>query len=100
MKGRLYYRSWYYFRTGWAIYFAFIFAAINTLVVTYYLAIENLPFLKEIFPTFLSYLITGVVIGVPVLTILGYYHFKKGTFKAEADIVTEQNPPQYSSIID
>ena len=92
MKGRIFYRSWYYFRTGWATYFAFILAAINTLTVTYYLAIENLPMLKEIFPSFLSYLLTAVVIGVPLLTMLGYYHFKKGTFKAEADIVTAQNP--------
>lgn len=92
MKGRIVYRSWYYFRTGWATYFAFILAAINTLTVTYYLAIDNLPALKEIFPSFLSYLLTAVIIGVPVLTMLGYYHFKKGTFKAEADIVTEQNP--------
>ena len=92
MKGRIVYRSWYYFRTGWATYFAFILAAINTLTVTYYLAIENLPMLKEIFPSFLSYLLTAVIVGVPVLTMLGYYHFKKGTYKAEADIVTEQNP--------
>ena len=92
MKGRIFYRSWYYFRTGWATYFAFILAAINTLTVTYYLAIENLPMLKEIFPSFLSYLLTAVIVGVPLLTMLGYYHFKKGTFKAEADITTEQNP--------
>ena len=92
MKGRIVYRSWYYFRTGWATYFAFILAAINTLTVTSYLAIENLPMLKEIFPSFLSYLLTAVIVGVPVLTMLGYYHFKKGTFKAEADITTEQNP--------
>ena len=44
------YRGWYYFRNGWSIYFAFIFAAINTLVLTYYLAIERAPFLKDIFP--------------------------------------------------
>ena len=41
------FRGWYYFRQGWSLYFAFILAAINTLTVTYYLAIENLPFLKE-----------------------------------------------------
>ena len=37
---------------GWGTYFAFIFAAINTLTVTYYLAIENYPVLKAIFPSF------------------------------------------------
>ena len=25
------FRAWFYFRTGWAVYFAFIFAAVNTL---------------------------------------------------------------------
>ena len=92
MNKKIGFRFWYYFRQGWATYFAFILAAINTLTVTYYLAIENLPMLKEIFPSFLSYLLTAVIVGVPLLTMLGYYHFKKGTFKAEADITTEQNP--------
>ena len=52
MRQGLLYRSWYYFRMGWATYFAFIFAAINTLVVTYYLAIEEYPTLLAIYPTF------------------------------------------------
>ena len=30
------FRAWFYFRNGWSLYFAFIFAAINTLTVTYY----------------------------------------------------------------
>ena len=34
------------------MYFAFIFAAINTLTVTYFLAIENYPALKAVFPSF------------------------------------------------
>ncbi|SVE64402.1 uncharacterized protein METZ01_LOCUS517256, partial [marine metagenome] len=37
------FRGWYYFRIGYSSYFAFIFAAINTLTVTYFLAIENYP---------------------------------------------------------
>ena len=48
------FRGWFYFRTGWATYFAFIFAAVNSIIVTYYLAIENLPILKEVFPLFYS----------------------------------------------
>ena len=45
------FRAWFYFRNGWSLYFAFIFAAINTLTVTYFLAIERYPVLNEIFPT-------------------------------------------------
>ena len=56
-----FFRAWYYFRMGWSTYFAFIFAAINTLTVTYFLAIENYPQLLEIFPTFLQYVIIQLV---------------------------------------
>ena len=44
-----FFRAWFYFRNGWSLYFAFIFAAINTLVVTYYLAIDKIPFLLDFF---------------------------------------------------
>ena len=87
------FRGWFYLRTGWAVYFAFIFAAINTLVVTYYLAIENIPFLQQIFPTFVHYVITVTLIGIPILIGAGYIHFKKSPgFKSEADIAIESNP--------
>ena len=87
------FRAWYYFRMGWSTYFAFIFAAINTLTVTYYLAIENYPLLKEIFPSFESYLLIACSIGVPMLTIIGYAHFKRTKArKAEVDVLIETNP--------
>ena len=87
------FRSWFYFRTGWSVYFAFIFAAINTLVVTYYLAIENIPVLGEIFPTFTHYVVTAISVGIPVLVAAGYIHFKRSAgFKSEADVAIETNP--------
>ena len=87
------FRSWYYFRMGWSTYFAFIFAAINTLTVTYYLAIENYPALKAIFPSFETYVILIVGIGIPLLVFVGYAHYKKTKArKAEIDILTETNP--------
>ena len=87
------FRSWFYFRSGWSIYFAFIFAAVNTLVVTYYLAIENIPFLGEIFPTFTHYVVTAILVGIPILVAAGYIHFKRSAgFKSEADVSIETNP--------
>ena len=53
MQRNLAFRAWFYFRNGWSTYFAFIFAAINTLTVTYFLAIERAPSLQAIFPSFL-----------------------------------------------
>ena len=93
MKENIGFRSWFYFRQGWSTYFAFIFAAINTMVVTYYLAIENIPELKVIFPSFYIYLITTSMIGIPLLIFIGYAHQKKtSSYKAEADIYFESNP--------
>lgn len=86
-------RAWYYFRNGWSTYFAFIFAAINTLVTTYYLAIERYPTLKTIFPTFADYVVIVSAIGIPFLIFLGYIHYKKTTaYKSEVDILYESNP--------
>ena len=87
------FRGWFYFRQGWTTYFAFIFAAINTMVVTYYLAIENIPFLKTVFPTFYIYLAITAALGIPLLIFIGYAHQKKtASYKAEADIYYESNP--------
>jgi hypothetical protein len=94
------FRSWYYFRMGWGTYFAFIFAAINTLVVTYYLAIERIPALLTIFPNFLYYVLIISSIGVPLLIIVGYIHYKRTlAFKSEIDIVVESNPYQRRNIV-
>ncbi|PBO85640.1 MAG: hypothetical protein COA77_03430 [Thaumarchaeota archaeon] len=99
MKKRIIFRSWFYFRTGWSTYFAFILGAVNTLTLTYYLAIEEVPILKEVFPTFLSYVIVAILIIIPTLTSVGYVHFKKsGSYKAEADIGVEANPHFYRLI--
>ena len=87
------FRSWYYFRMGWSTYFAFIFAAVNTLTVTYFLAIENYPILKEIFPSFEIYIIILAGIGIPLLTLIGYIHFKRTpAYRSETAINYESNP--------
>lgn len=93
MKRNIGFRAWFYFRQGWATYFAFIFAAINTLTVTYYLAIENYPILKTIFPTFVYYLLIITSIGIPALVLIGYAHYKKTpSYRAETDVTIETDP--------
>tara|TARA_Y100001949_G_C15843346_1_gene267302 strand:- start:1 stop:504 length:504 start_codon:yes stop_codon:yes gene_type:complete len=87
------FRTWYYFRTGWSMYFAFVLSAVNTLTVTYFLAIEQIPVLKEAFPSFLHYIIIFVAAGVPILVCVGYAHFKRtAARKTEVDISVETNP--------
>ena len=93
MEKNLGFRGWFYFRMGWATYFAFIVAAINALTVTFFLAIESYPSLSVIFPTFFHYIVIVVGIGVPILVLVGYVHFKRSkSFRAEADVLIETNP--------
>ena len=78
---------------GWSTYFVFILAAINTLTVTYFLAIDNYPTLKAIFPSFEQYAVLMVGVGIPILILVGYAHFKKTVaYKSEMDIMIESNP--------
>lgn len=95
MTKRRGFRAWFYFRQGWSTYFAFLFAGINTLTVTYYLAIEKYPTLQQIFPTFGQYVVIVAAIGIPILVAVGYAHYKKTpSYRAEADVWVESNPYQ------
>jgi len=94
------FRGWYYFRQGWSLYFAFILAAINTLTVTYYLAIDNIPTLQIIFPSFVHYILTTISIGIPLLVFVGYLHYKKtSAYRNEMGVVFESNPFQRRMLV-
>ena len=63
------------------------------MTLTYFLAIENYPLLKEVFPTFVHYVIILVAIGVPALITVGYLHYKRSpAYRSEAGIMQETNP--------
>jgi len=100
MGKNLGFRGWYYFRQGWSLYFAFIFAAINTLTVTYFLAIERVPFLTTIFPSFIHYVVIVSSVAIPILTLVGYVHWKKtAARKAEIDITYEVDPYKARTLV-
>ena len=100
MRSGLAFRSWFYFRMGWSTYFVFVLGAINTLTITYFLAIDNYPVLKNVFPTFEQYVVIMIVVGIPVLIMLGYAHYKKTkAFRSEMDVFIESNPYQRRNIV-
>ena len=93
-------RSWYYFRIGWSTYLSFIFAALTTLTVTFYLIIDDYPVLKSVFPTFEVYLTVFSVIGFPLIIAIGYGHFKRTKArKAEVDIELETDPYRLRTLV-
>ena len=75
------------------MYFAFILAAINTLTVTYFLAVDNYPVLNIMFPSFEIYILVVVSIGIPLLILIGYAHFKRTqAFRSEFEVYIESHP--------
>jgi len=58
---------------------------------TYYLLVENVPFLKTLFPYFHSYLSVGVLVGLPFLVVLGWLYAKSVLF----GVNTRYNPYSY-----
>ena len=100
MGKNLGFRAWFYFRNGWSMYFAFMFAAINTLTVTYFLAIERVPFLTTIFPSFIHYVVITSSAAIPILILVGYVHYKKSAArKAEIDIMYEVDPYKARTLV-
>jgi len=93
---RLITRSWYYFRTGYGTYLVFLLGFVSTLVTVYYLAINNIPMLKAYFPSFTTFAILAMLIGVPFSVIIGWVHTKRSSlYSAEVDIAVEANPYNY-----
>jgi len=93
---RLAFRMWYYFRLGYTTYLTFLLGFATTLVTVYYLAITNIPALRDVFPHFLWFAIIALVIGVPVSCLLGWFHMKgSALYSSEVDISVEANPYLY-----
>jgi hypothetical protein len=90
---RLLFRSWYYFRIGYGTYLTFLLGFVSTIVTVYYLAINNIPFLKLVFPSFWIFGVCALAVGVPLAVFSGYAHFKRSrAYSSEVDIGVEANP--------
>lgn len=96
LKKTLPFRSWFYFRTGYLQYFAFILSLGNMLVLTYYLAVTDSSTLSSLFPSFTSYAILFIIVLLPALSLVGFLHMKKSlAFTSERNIFAESHPYHY-----
>jgi hypothetical protein len=94
--GRFVGRLWYYFRVGYSTYLTFLLGVANTLVVVYYLLIQNVPSLQVVFPHFAVFVIISLVVGVPLSVGVGWLHLKQSpAYVSELDIGVEANPYYY-----
>lgn len=96
IKRNLPFRAWYYFRMGYTTYLTFIMATVNVMVTTYYLAIEKIPALNNVFPTFTIWVIFIVLTVTPLAVFIGWIHLKRSpAYRSEMDIAIEANPYYY-----
>lgn len=86
-------RSFYYFRTGYGIYLSMPIGMISLCTTVYYLAIQNVPTLKSIFPGVLEFGAALVLIVYPSGVVTGWLHLKIMPFyRVEQQIQVEANP--------
>jgi hypothetical protein len=89
-------RSFFYFRTGYGTYFIMVVGVINILTSTYFLAVQKIPSILNIFPTFEIYAMSAILAGIPIIIFVGWLHLKRaGTFSVEMQIHNEAHPYNY-----
>ena len=90
------FRHWFYFRTGYGRYFAFLLGIGNMATLTYYLAIENSPALGTVFSSFTAYVAAVAVMAIPLFSLAGFLHMRKvPAYKSEAEVGAEAQPYHY-----
>jgi hypothetical protein len=95
-KSNFLFRVWYYFRIGYGTYLTFVLGIVTTIVTVYYLAINNIPQLKFVFPAFWIFSVISLIVSIPICCALGWFHVKgSAIFKSEQDITMEANPYNY-----
>jgi hypothetical protein len=89
-------RGFFYFRTGYTTYFIMIVGVINILTSTYFLAVQKVPWILSVFPSFEIYTLSVVLTGIPIIIFAGWLHLKRiGTYAAEVNIQNEAHPYNY-----
>ena len=93
------FRAWFYFRTGYGLYLAFLIGFASNIVILYRLGVEPNKYLQPIFPTLTVFGIISLIVAAPIAIILGLYHLKRtGAFAADAAVQTESNPYVYRAV--
>lgn len=97
--GELIFRAWYYLRLGYGTYMSFIVGFVTFVSTTYYLAVERMPLLKEVFSHFYMYVIVSLMLIVSFCVFLGWLHMKRTlAYPTQVRINVEANPYNYIRI--
>lgn len=93
------FRSWFYFRVGYATYIALLIGIGGNLLLFYRLGVQYVDFLKNIFPSLTIFTLAAIAVTVPISVGAGLYHMKRtGAYAADATVATESNPYIYKVV--
>ncbi len=96
---KLLFRGWFYFRTGYNLYLAFLIGFASNIVVLFRLGVAENKYLAPLFPSLTIFTIIGLLVALPVGIFAGLYHMKRtGAFAADASVSLEANPYIYKLI--
>jgi hypothetical protein len=96
---KLLFRAWFYFRTGYGLYLAFLIGFASNLVVIYKLGVVGNDYLSPFFPSLKVFAIIALIVTTPIAIFSGLYHMKRtGAFAADAAVQTESNPYIYRAV--
>jgi hypothetical protein len=104
MKKKDFYRkitkAFFYLRTGYSFYFVFVISGLNALMIAYFVVgdPDKVEWIRYIFPHFIWFALFSIIIGVPMMIGVGYWHFTRQQYKSEME-VTWQNNPYYFKLI-
>ena len=93
------FRAWFYFRTGYNLYLAFLIGFASNIVVLFRLGVEPNNTLHSILPSLGIFTAVGLLVAIPVGILTGLYHMKRtGAYAADASVATEANPYIYKVV--
>ena len=96
---RVLFRSWFYFRVGYATYVALLIGIASNLLLFYRLGVQYVKFLSDIFPTLTIFTLAAIGVTFPLSVGAGLYHMKRtGAYAADASVQIESNPYIYKII--
>jgi len=81
-----------YFMRGYGLYFAIVLTLVNTSLIVYNFLIIKIPPLLNLFAHFWVFALAFLLGLIPFATIIGFFDFKRGTYRKEQLRVMELNP--------
>jgi len=84
-------RRWWEFRQGHSTYLIFLLTFMNFVLIAYRLLIEKIPFIQELFPQLWIFVLTFVLVYIPLSIIIGNWH-RRTQLRVETTINVLENP--------